>query len=113
VQQIEEGELPFHRLPTAANDVQVFPLMQSPLIRCGKLATNGCGTWFDNENGSVVNGATKDKIRALIATSGDDLLLAAPFDNQSLTAVNMEDDYYCTRSKGGPSTADTIEFSSK
>jgi hypothetical protein len=34
---------------------------------------------------SVVDGATKDKIRALIATSGDDLLLAAPFDNQSLT----------------------------
>jgi hypothetical protein len=32
----------------------------------------------------VVNGATKDKIRALIATSGTDLLLAAPFDNQSL-----------------------------
>jgi hypothetical protein len=59
--------------------------MQSPLIGCGKLATNGCGIWFDNENCSVVNGATKDKIRALIATSGDDLLLAAPFDNQSLT----------------------------
>jgi hypothetical protein len=37
------------------------------------------------ENGSVVNGATKDKIRALIATSGDDVLLAAPFDNQYLT----------------------------
>jgi hypothetical protein len=32
-----------------------------------------------------VNGATLDKIRALIATSGDDLLLAAPFDHQSLT----------------------------
>jgi hypothetical protein len=30
--QIEEGELPFDRLPTAANDVQVFPSMQSPLI---------------------------------------------------------------------------------
>jgi hypothetical protein len=76
MKQIEEGELPFERLPTAANDVQVFPSMQSPLIGCGKLATNGCGVWFDNENGSVVNGATKDKIRALIATSGDDLLLA-------------------------------------
>jgi hypothetical protein len=37
------------------------------------------------KKGSVVNRATKDKIRALIATSGDDLLLAAPFDNQSLT----------------------------
>jgi hypothetical protein len=85
MQQIEEGELPFDQLPTAANDVQVFPSMQSPLIGCGKLATNGCGIWFDNEKGSVVNGATKDKIRALIATSGDDLLLAAPFDNQSLT----------------------------
>jgi hypothetical protein len=83
--QIEEGTLPFDRMPTAANNVQVFPSMQSPLIGCGKLATNGCGIWFDNENGSVVNGATKDKIRALIATSGDDLLLAAPFDNQSLT----------------------------
>jgi hypothetical protein len=59
--------------------------MQSPLIGCGKLATNGCGIWFDNEKGSVVNGATKDKIRAIIATSGDDLLLAAPFDNHSLT----------------------------
>jgi len=32
MQQIEEGELPFNRLPTAANDVQVFPSMQSPLI---------------------------------------------------------------------------------
>jgi hypothetical protein len=85
MQQIEEGELPFDRLPTATNDVQVFPSMQSPFIGCGKLATNGCGIWFDNENGSVVNGATKDKIRALIATSGNDLLLAAPFDNQSLT----------------------------
>jgi hypothetical protein len=85
MQQIEEGELTFDRLPMAANDVQVFPSMQSPLIGCGKLATNGCGIWFDNENGSVVSGATKDKIRALIATSGDDLLLAAPFDNQSLT----------------------------
>jgi hypothetical protein len=85
MQQIEEGELPFDRLPTTANDVQVFPSMQSPLIGCGKLATNGCGIWFDNENGSVVNGTTKDKIRALIATSGDDLLLATPFDNQSLT----------------------------
>jgi hypothetical protein len=63
----------------------VFPSMQSPLIGCGKLATNGCGIWSDNENGSVVNGATKDKIRALIATSGDDVLLAAPYDNQSLT----------------------------
>jgi hypothetical protein len=72
MQQIEEGELPFDWLPPAANDVQVFPSMQSPLIGCGKLATNGCGIWFDNENGSVVNGATKDKIRALIATSGDD-----------------------------------------
>jgi hypothetical protein len=85
MKQIEEGELTFDQLPIAANDVPVFPLMQSPLIGCGKLATNGCGIWFDNENGSVVNGATKDKIRALIATSGDDLLLAAPFDNQSLT----------------------------
>jgi hypothetical protein len=54
--------------------------MQSPLVGCGKLATNGCGIWFDNENGSVVNGTTKDKIRDLIATS-----VAAPFDNQSLT----------------------------
>jgi hypothetical protein len=74
MKQIEEGTLPFDRLPTAANDVQVFPSMQSPLKGCGKLATNGCGVWFDNENGSIVNGATKDKSRALIATSGDDLL---------------------------------------
>jgi hypothetical protein len=59
--------------------------MQGPLIGCAKLATNGCGIWFDNENGSVVSGATKDKIRSIIATSGDDLILAAPFDNQSLT----------------------------
>jgi hypothetical protein len=59
--------------------------MQSPQIGCGKLATNGCDIWFDNENGSVVSGATKDKIRSIIATSGDDLLLPAPFDNQSLT----------------------------
>jgi hypothetical protein len=49
MQQIEEGVLPFNRLPTAANDVQIFPSMQSPLIGCGKLATNGCGIWFDNE----------------------------------------------------------------
>jgi hypothetical protein len=83
--QVEEGELPFDRLPTAANNVQVFPTMQGPLIRCGKLATDGCGIWFDNENGSVVSGVTKNKIKAIIATSGDDLLLAAPFDNQSLT----------------------------
>jgi hypothetical protein len=83
--QVEKGELPFDRLPTAANDVQVFPTMQGPLIGCGKLATNGCGIWFDNEKGSVVSGATKDKIKAIIATSGDDLLLAAPFDNKSLT----------------------------
>jgi hypothetical protein len=83
--QIEEGELPFDRLPTAAKDVQVFPTMQGPLIGCGKLATNGCGIWFDNEKGSVVSGATKNKFEAIIATSGDDLLLAAPFDNQSLT----------------------------
>jgi hypothetical protein len=83
--QVEEGELPFDRLPTAANNVQVFPTMQGPLIGCGKLATNGCGIWFDNEKGSVVSGATKNKIKAIIATSGDDLLLAAPFDNQSLT----------------------------
>jgi hypothetical protein len=83
--QIEEGELPFDRLPTAANDVQVFPTMQGPLIGRGKLATNGCGIWFNNENGSVVSGATKNKIRSIIATSGDDLLLAAPFDHQSLT----------------------------
>jgi hypothetical protein len=85
MQQIEAGTLPFDRLPTETNDVQVFPSMQSPLIGSGKLATNGCDIWFDNENGSVVNGVTKDKIRALIATSGDDVLLAAPFDNQSLT----------------------------
>jgi hypothetical protein len=83
--QVEEGELPFDRLSTAANDVQVFPTMQGPLIGCGKLATNGCGIWFDNENGSVVSGATKNKIKAIIATAGDDLLLAAPFDSQSLT----------------------------
>jgi hypothetical protein len=83
--KIEEGELPIDRLPTAANDVQVFPTMQGPLIGCGKLATNGCGIWFDNENGSVISGKTKSKIRAIIATAGDDLLLAAPFDNQSLT----------------------------
>jgi hypothetical protein len=43
MQQIEEGELPFDQLPTAANNVQAFPSMQSPLIGCGKLATNGCG----------------------------------------------------------------------
>jgi hypothetical protein len=85
MQQIEERELPFDWLPTAANDVQVFPSMQSPLIGCGKLATNGCGIRFDNEKGSVVNGATKDKMKAFIATSGDNFLLAAPFDNQSLT----------------------------
>jgi hypothetical protein len=78
--------------------------MQLPLIGCCKFATNGCGIWFDNENGSV-NRAAKDKIRALIATSGDDLLLAAPFDNQSLT--NMEDSR--TRSKDEFSTA-TISF---
>jgi hypothetical protein len=83
--QVEEGKLPFDRLPTAASDVQVFPTMQGPLIGCGKLATNGCGTWFDNEKGSVVSGATKNKIKAIIATSGDDLLLAAPFDHKSLT----------------------------
>jgi hypothetical protein len=83
--QIEEGELPFDRLPTAANDVQVFPTMQGPLIGSGKLAMNGCGIWFDNGNGSIVNGATKAKIKAIIATAGNDLLLAAPFDNQSLT----------------------------
>jgi hypothetical protein len=72
-------------LPTAAKDVQVFPTMQGPLVGCGKLATNGCGIWFDNKNGSVVSGATKNKIKAIIAASGDGLLLAAPFDNQSLT----------------------------
>jgi hypothetical protein len=83
--QIEEGNLPSDRLPTAANDVQVFPTMQGPLIGCGKLATSGCGIWFDNEKGSVVSGATKNKIKDIIATSGDDLLLAAPFDHQSLT----------------------------
>jgi hypothetical protein len=83
--QIEEGELPFDRLPTAVKDVQVFPTMQGPLIGCGKLATNGCGIWFDNEKGSVVSGATKTKIKVIIATAGNDLLLAAPFDNQSLT----------------------------
>jgi hypothetical protein len=60
--QIEEGELPFDRLPTAANDVQAFPTMQGPLIGCGKLATNGCGIWFDNENGSVISGRTKNKL---------------------------------------------------
>jgi hypothetical protein len=76
--QVEEGELPFDRLPTAAKDVQVFPNMQGPLIGCGKLG-------FDNENRSVVSGATKNKIKAIIATAGNDLLLAAPFDNQSLT----------------------------
>jgi hypothetical protein len=32
MKQIEEGTLPFDRLSTAANDVQVFPSMQSPLI---------------------------------------------------------------------------------
>ena len=85
MQQIEEGELPFDRLPSTATDVQVFPNMQSPLIGCGKLATNGCGIWFDNEKGSVISGTTKDKIKAIIRTAGDDLLLAAPFDNQSLT----------------------------
>jgi hypothetical protein len=76
--QIEEDELPFDLLPTSANDVRVFPTMQSPLIGCGKLATNGCGIWFDNGNGSVISGKTKSKIRAIIATAGDDLLLAAP-----------------------------------
>jgi hypothetical protein len=30
-----------------------------------KLAKNGCGIWFDNENGSVVSGATKDRIRTI------------------------------------------------
>jgi hypothetical protein len=39
MKQIEEGTLPFDRLPTAATDVQVFSSMQSPLIGCGKLAT--------------------------------------------------------------------------
>jgi hypothetical protein len=72
--QIEEGELPFDRLPNAANDVQVFPTMQGPLIVCGKLATNGCGIWFDNENGSVVSGTTKDKINRTSAM----VPLAAP-----------------------------------
>jgi hypothetical protein len=65
--------------------VQVFPTMQGPLIGCGKLATNGCSIWFDNENGSFICGKTKNKIKSIIATSGDDLLLAAPFDQQSLT----------------------------
>jgi hypothetical protein len=46
MKQIEEGELPFDWLPTAANHVQVFPSMQYPLIWCGKLATNGCGIWL-------------------------------------------------------------------
>jgi hypothetical protein len=62
-----------------------FRPCKDPLIGCDKLANNGCGIWFDNENGSVVSGATKDKIKAMIATAGDDLLLAAPFNNQSLT----------------------------
>jgi hypothetical protein len=39
--------------------------------------------WYYNS--TVVSGATKNKIKSIIATSGDDLLLAAPFDNQSLT----------------------------
>jgi hypothetical protein len=85
MQQIEEGELPFDRLPTAANDVLVFPSMQSPLIGCGKLATNGCGIWFDDEKGSVVTGTLKNKIKAIIALEQGEVLLAAPFDNQSLT----------------------------
>jgi hypothetical protein len=83
--QIEEGKLSFDRLPTAANDVQVFPTMQGPLVGCSKLATNGCGIWFDNENGSIISGKTKNKIKSIIATAGDDLPLAAPFDKQSLT----------------------------
>jgi hypothetical protein len=33
--------------------------MQSPLIGCGKLATNGCGIWFDDETDSVVTGTLK------------------------------------------------------
>jgi len=61
--------------------------MQSPLIyiRCGKLATNGFDICFDHENGPVISGKTKDKIRAIIATAGNDSLPAASFNNQSLT----------------------------
>jgi hypothetical protein len=85
IQQAEEGTLPFDQLPTVANNVQVFPSMQSPLIGCGKLATNGCGIWFDDEKGSVVTGSLKNKIKAIIASEQGEVLLAAQFDNQSLT----------------------------
>jgi hypothetical protein len=85
MQQIEEGTIPFDRLPTAANNVQVFPYMQSPLIGCGKLAKNICGIWFDDKKGSVVTGTLKNKIKAIIASEQGEVLLAAPFDNQSLT----------------------------
>ena len=83
--QSEEGELPFDCLPKSAKDVQAFPNMQSPLIGCGKLATSGCGIWFDDEKGSVVTDKLKDKIRSIIASQQGDVLLAAPFDNKSLT----------------------------
>jgi hypothetical protein len=99
MKQIEKGELPFDQFPASANAVQVFPRMQSPLIGCGKLATNWCGIWFENENGSVISGKTKDKIRAIIATAGDDLLLAAPFDNQSIT---WKTKITVQRTNGGP-----------
>ena len=87
--QVEEGELPFDKLPTNANDVQIFDHMNVPLISGGKLVTNDCNIVFDTPNAHVLTGETKDMVRQIIADAenneSDDILMTVPFDNNTLT----------------------------
>ena len=66
MQQTAKGKLPFAKLPKAAQDVELFNDMHTPLLSGGKAVENGCQLVFDKPNAHILRGETSAQIRNII-----------------------------------------------
>ena len=89
MEQTEEGELPFDKLPVGTEDVQLFEDMHSPLLSGGKFVNNRCKLVFDKLNAHIIRGATGDKIQTIIEAAeqedSDNSVMTVPYDEQTNT----------------------------
>ena len=84
------GTLPFERIGPEAANVQLFDLMQAPLLSGGKIAQSGSTIVCDTPNATILSGKTQNAIRKIINDAkqdhnNNDILMNVPFDPVSLT----------------------------
>ena len=94
--QVAAAEVPFDKIPSGAKDMQLFEHMHTPLLSGGKLVENDCNIMFDKPHATVLQGATKERIRNIIAEAEeeapDDIVMTVPFDANTLTWRTGTDD---------------------